>query len=159
MTASLLGDAFAHHIWASERLIDECAALTPEQLKTPAPGTYGSIIDTLRHLVASGTWYLSFFPGEHTAVDEEVEVSLAEITVGDDEQLARPGWSSSPAISTPTRTWWSSTMAGRSTPRWESASRRSFCGRLLEAVVIVVGAISLRRGDCRSSPSDRVVSS
>ncbi len=79
MTTSLLGDAFAHHIWATERLIDECAALTPAQLKTPAPGTYGSIIDTLRHLVASDCWYLSFFPGEHTAVDEEAEVSLAEL--------------------------------------------------------------------------------
>jgi hypothetical protein len=41
MTTSLLGDAFAHHIWATERLIDECAALTPEQLKAPAPGTNG----------------------------------------------------------------------------------------------------------------------
>ena len=41
MTTSLLGDAFAHHIWATERLIDECAALTPEQPKAPAPGTNG----------------------------------------------------------------------------------------------------------------------
>jgi hypothetical protein len=30
MTTALLSDAFAHHIWATERLIDECAALTPE---------------------------------------------------------------------------------------------------------------------------------
>ncbi|MEO6043721.1 MAG: hypothetical protein ABIQ47_07350 [Tepidiformaceae bacterium] len=27
MTTSLLSDAFAHHIWATERLIDECAEL------------------------------------------------------------------------------------------------------------------------------------
>ena len=48
MTATLLDDAFAHHVWATERLIDTCAALTPEQLRTPAPGTYGPILDTLR---------------------------------------------------------------------------------------------------------------
>ena len=29
--------------------------------RTPAPGTYGSIIDTFRHLVSSDGWYLSFF--------------------------------------------------------------------------------------------------
>ena len=46
MRASLLDDSFAHHIWATERLIDVCEALTPEQLRTPAPGTYGSIIET-----------------------------------------------------------------------------------------------------------------
>jgi len=79
MRTSLLGDAFAHHIWASERLIDACADLSPEQLRTPARGTYGSIIDTLRHLVASDGWYLSFFPVEHTAIDEEAETSLAEL--------------------------------------------------------------------------------
>ncbi len=28
MTASLLDGAMAHHVWATERLIDECASLT-----------------------------------------------------------------------------------------------------------------------------------
>jgi len=80
MTTSLLNDAFAHHIWATERLIDGCAALSPEQLKTPAPGTYGSVKDTLRHLVTTDSWYLTFFPGERPApVDEEAELSLAEL--------------------------------------------------------------------------------
>jgi uncharacterized damage-inducible protein DinB len=79
MTTSLLSDALAHHIWATERLIDECASLTPEQLKTPAPGTYGSIIDTLRHLVSSDSWYLSFFRDQTAPIDEEAEVSLPEL--------------------------------------------------------------------------------
>jgi uncharacterized damage-inducible protein DinB len=79
MTASILKDAFAHHIWASERLIDECAALTPEQLGTPIPGTYGSIIDTLRHLVRSDGWYLSFFRDGIARADDEKEASLAEL--------------------------------------------------------------------------------
>ena len=71
MVASVLDDAFAHHIWASERLIDECTALTPEQLRTPIPGTYGSIIDTLRHLVRSDGWYLSFLREGIARPDEE----------------------------------------------------------------------------------------
>ena len=79
MTTSLLGDAFAHHIWATERLMDECATLTPEQLAAPAPGTYGSIIDTLRHLVEADSWYLSFFRDLSARTEEEAEMSLAEL--------------------------------------------------------------------------------
>jgi uncharacterized damage-inducible protein DinB len=75
---SLLSDAFAHHIWATERLIDECARLTPEQLTTPTPGTYGPIIATLGHLVASDGWYLSFFRSEPPVTIDE-ETSLAEM--------------------------------------------------------------------------------
>jgi uncharacterized damage-inducible protein DinB len=79
MTTSLLGDAFAHHVWATEVLIDECAALTPEQLNTAAPGTYGSIIETLRHLVRSDSWYLTFFKETTAPVDEEAEISLPDL--------------------------------------------------------------------------------
>ena len=81
MTSSLLGDAFAHHVWATERLIDGCTALTFEQLNSPAPGTYGSIIDTLRHIVQSDSRYLSDFREGRTApTDEEVEeMSLADL--------------------------------------------------------------------------------
>ncbi len=79
MSASLLDDAFAHHIWATERVIDECAALSPEQLRTPAPGTYGSIIDTLRHLVSTDCWYLTFFREEPQLIEEGAEASLEEL--------------------------------------------------------------------------------
>jgi uncharacterized damage-inducible protein DinB len=79
MTASLLDDVFAHHVWATERLIDECAALTPEQLAAPAPGTYGSIIDTFRHLVSSDGWYLSFLREQPAPIDEEADVTLSEL--------------------------------------------------------------------------------
>ena len=79
MTASLLDDAFAHHTWATIRLIDECASLTPEQLETPAPGTYGSIIDMLRHLVRADTWYLTFFRNEPATMDDGAEMTLSEL--------------------------------------------------------------------------------
>ncbi len=79
MSVSLLSDAFAHHIWATERLIDECLDLTPEQLEAPASGTYGSIVDTFRHFVRSDSWYLSFFRRETAQIDEGAPTSLAEL--------------------------------------------------------------------------------
>ncbi len=81
MTASLFDDAFAHHVWATDRLIDACTALTKDQLDARTPGTYGSIIGTLRHLVASDRWYLSFFAeGAGLApIDEEAALGLEEL--------------------------------------------------------------------------------
>ncbi len=76
---SLLDDAFAHHIWATERLIDACATLTREQLLTPVPGTYGPIMATLTHLVASDGWYLSFFREQPAPIDEESSVTLVDL--------------------------------------------------------------------------------
>ena len=72
MTTSLLADAFGHHVWATLRIIDACEALSPEQLGTNVPGTYGSILDTLRHLIGSDAGYLAFLTGDPSLmVDEE----------------------------------------------------------------------------------------
>ena len=79
MTASLLDDAMAHHIWATERLIDACGDLTPEQLATPIPATYGSIADTFRHLVSTDCWYLTFFRDEPQRLEEGTQASLGEL--------------------------------------------------------------------------------
>ena len=76
---SLLDDAFAHHIWATERLIDACAGLTPDQLRVPAPGTYGPVMATLVHLVSSDGWYLSFFREQPAPINEESNVTLADL--------------------------------------------------------------------------------
>jgi uncharacterized damage-inducible protein DinB len=77
MPRSLFDDAFAHNVWATARLIDACAPLTAGQLATAVPGTYGSIIETLRHLVESDSWYLSFFRDSGIErVDEDADVGL-----------------------------------------------------------------------------------
>ena len=77
---SLLDDAMRHHIWATERLLDACEPLTPEQLRTPAPGTYGPIIATLGHLVSSDGWYLGFFREWANAIDEDdTDVTIAQL--------------------------------------------------------------------------------
>lgn len=71
MTTSLLRDAFGHHVWATQCLIDTCAGLNPDQLATVVPGTYGSIIDTLTHLVGGDCSYLSVLGvGEIPTFDE-----------------------------------------------------------------------------------------
>jgi uncharacterized damage-inducible protein DinB len=69
---SMLQDAFAHHIWATERLLGVLSELTSEQLAEPTPGTYGPILDTIRHLVGADSWYLSFFrPDVVTELDDQ----------------------------------------------------------------------------------------
>jgi uncharacterized damage-inducible protein DinB len=66
MNTSLLQDAFAHHVWATRRVIDACRSLNDVQLGTTVPGTYGSILDTLRHTVQADCGYLFVLTaGEH----------------------------------------------------------------------------------------------
>ena len=63
MPSPVLADAFGHHVWASIRVLDACAALDDAQLATTVPGTYGSIMDTLRHLVDGDVFYLNVMRG------------------------------------------------------------------------------------------------
>jgi len=77
MSRSILDDAFGHHVWATIRLIDACLALTPEQLKTTVPGTFGSIIDTMRHIVGGDVSYLvALTGGSRPAIDESEEQQM-----------------------------------------------------------------------------------
>ncbi len=73
------------------RLIDACMPLTQEQLASPVPGTYGSVLDTLRHLVGSDSWYLFVIGEEHTARIEEDIMQLPDLR----EAMERDGseWS------------------------------------------------------------------
>lgn len=59
----LLRRFFGHHLWASEVLLEHCRTLPAERLALSAPGTYGSILDTLDHLVSSDRSYLSGLSG------------------------------------------------------------------------------------------------
>ena len=79
MTKSLLEDAFAHHVWATLQLIDACCSLTPEQLGTGVPGTYGSIIETMRHTVGADASYLFALTGGRVATIDENHMDLVEL--------------------------------------------------------------------------------
>jgi uncharacterized damage-inducible protein DinB len=92
MSRSLMADAFAHHVWATLRLIDTCQALTPEQLSTGVPGTYGSILDTLGHLVGADRWYLVTLTGGWVEGVDDDGMDLAQLR--DAMALHAPAWSS-----------------------------------------------------------------
>ncbi|MBA3691597.1 MAG: hypothetical protein H0W82_09330 [Actinobacteria bacterium] len=91
MTRSLLEDALAHHVWATLRLIDTCLPLTPEQLETAVPGTYGSILDTLRHLVGADAFYLFVTGGERIPPIDEDHMDLPELRAA--MESYGPAWS------------------------------------------------------------------
>jgi uncharacterized damage-inducible protein DinB len=84
-------DAFAHHVWATLRLVDACLALTPQQLETAVPGTYGSILDTLRHAIGSDAWDLFVATGDRASLIEEDEMHLSELRVAMESH--GPAWS------------------------------------------------------------------
>jgi uncharacterized damage-inducible protein DinB len=79
MNKSLLTDAFGHHVWATLRLIDACLPLTPDQLGTPVPGTFGNILDTLRHLVGADRSYLTVLSGGRVERIDEDTLGLPEL--------------------------------------------------------------------------------
>ena len=96
----MLEDAFAHHVWATLGLLDVCLALTPDQLETTVPGTYGSILDTQRHLVGSDASYLFVTSGGRTPPIDEDTMGLAELR----------------AVMERHRTAWSELLAGEPDP-------------------------------------------
>jgi uncharacterized damage-inducible protein DinB len=79
VAGSDLEDAFGHHLWATVRLIDVCSSLAPGQLASPVPGTYGSILETLRHLVGSDDWYLHVITGGTRPRIDEDAMDLPEL--------------------------------------------------------------------------------
>ena len=79
MSRPLLSDAFGHHIWATQRVIDACLELEPGQLETNVPGTYGSIIDTMRHTVGADCGYLYSLTGGTRPEIEEDQFDLAQL--------------------------------------------------------------------------------
>jgi uncharacterized damage-inducible protein DinB len=79
MSRPLLDDAFGHHVWATIQLIDACLVLDPAQLDTTVPGTFGSIIDTVRHTVGSDCGYLHAISGGRLDEIDEASLGLAAL--------------------------------------------------------------------------------
>ena len=55
---------FGHHVWATGALLDRCRELEPQQFELIAPGGFGTLIETLRHLVAADARYQARLLGE-----------------------------------------------------------------------------------------------
>ena len=79
MSSSVMRDAFAHHVWATLRVIDTCLDLSPDQLETAVPGTYGSILDTMRHTVGADSSYMFVMSGGQTPLIDEDHMDLSEL--------------------------------------------------------------------------------
>lgn len=80
MNDSLL-DAFRHNAWATRGLLEFCRRLRDEQLNAKAVGTYGSILETFKHLIGSESFYSSLLTGAFPAWDwdDERPATLDEI--------------------------------------------------------------------------------
>ena len=50
---------FSHNLWANLSLLERCAELTSEQLDAAISGAFGSIQDTLEHIVTAEQSYFS----------------------------------------------------------------------------------------------------
>ncbi len=79
MSTHVLEDAFGHHVWATLRLLEVCLGLTPEQLGTAVPGTYGSILDTARHTVGADASYLFVMTGGRVPRIDEDAMDLPQL--------------------------------------------------------------------------------
>jgi uncharacterized damage-inducible protein DinB len=55
----ILETLFRHHLWSNLQLLDLCKTLNEEQLQSSIVGVYGTLGDTLQHLVKSERSYLS----------------------------------------------------------------------------------------------------
>jgi uncharacterized damage-inducible protein DinB len=64
-----LVDAFRHNTWATRQVLQVCQGLTESQLQETTPGTYGSIIATLWHIVRSEASYCRRLTGEEPTWD------------------------------------------------------------------------------------------
>ena len=63
MTAAL-DHVLRHNAWANRALLEHCATLAPAALELKASGTYGTLHDTLQHVVAGEQFYFTLLTGE-----------------------------------------------------------------------------------------------
>jgi uncharacterized damage-inducible protein DinB len=82
---------FRHHAWATAQLIDHCDGLPAERLQETIPGTYGTILATLTHIVGADQRYLARMTQEQAKhpVREDQEVTLAGLRDANDESARR----------------------------------------------------------------------
>ena len=97
-----LRDLVRHNAWATNELLAYCRGLDEATLDETVPGTYGSIIETLQHLVDSEASYIRRLTGawpDHPwkgdrAVGLEVLAERATILAATLEQYLAGEWDS-----------------------------------------------------------------
>src|SRR5579862_8997878 len=66
MTPEEIRLLFAYDAWANARSLDACAALTPEQFTRGLGSSFGSVRDTLAHILGAQWIWLERFNGRPT---------------------------------------------------------------------------------------------
>jgi uncharacterized damage-inducible protein DinB len=61
---SMLVEFIRYHVWATLHLLDTCQKLSPDELGSTTPGTYGTIYDTCVHLIRADAFYVFLLTGE-----------------------------------------------------------------------------------------------
>ena len=98
MTDSMLV-AMRFNCWATQALLEHCAALDEAQLIAGAPAVFGSPLATLEHLLRAEAFYVSMIRGAaptwRGAEGEPVTIEVmqrwaGELAVGWEEVLSRP---------------------------------------------------------------------
>lgn len=64
---------YRHHRWSNLTLIDFLSTLTDEQLAYTAPGVYGDVLSTIRHIVSSDADYVRIIPDTPDVPQIELE--------------------------------------------------------------------------------------
>jgi uncharacterized damage-inducible protein DinB len=84
-------DAFRHNAWSNRKMLACCRELTPAQMDATVIGAYGSIIDTLWHIVASEAGYYFRLADQQPAWDRRARQppSLDELTARAEEMAVR----------------------------------------------------------------------
>jgi uncharacterized damage-inducible protein DinB len=87
MTDALL-ELYRHKTWATLRLIEYCQGVADEDLDATTPGTFGTIRETLRHLVVAEEGYFRMLTRERLSEPlSDGPVSLDELA----ERIRRLG--------------------------------------------------------------------
>jgi uncharacterized damage-inducible protein DinB len=93
-------DVAGHHAWATAQLLVFCQGLDEATLEATAPGTFGTIIETLRHMIDSEASYLFRLTGAWTerpwhggeAVGLDVLAERAAVLSGTLERFLAGDW-------------------------------------------------------------------
>ena len=62
--ATVIADFFKFNLWANLRVLDACAGIDDAQLDATVRGTFGSVRETLVHIVAAEEGYVQRFTGQ-----------------------------------------------------------------------------------------------
>jgi uncharacterized damage-inducible protein DinB len=81
-SSDTLTTLFSHNLWANLRILEVCSELSDVQLDSSIMGTYGSIRETLRHIVrAEQSYFARISTGQpYQRHKDEQPMDLAEMT-------------------------------------------------------------------------------